>query len=150
MSISLDANINASPQERALVSVFAKRPHYGGPAAGSRPCPTLHPTGRNFKILHGVAREGRQMQAKSRSSNSIPRPACASAPAACPRKEECRPFQGLCETPSAPSHRLTPVASRLSPLAGLLSRSRESVNFLGHEFSCRRKSLFDGRSIDDK
>ena len=26
---------------------------------GSRPCPTLHPTGRNFIILHGVAQMGR-------------------------------------------------------------------------------------------
>jgi len=35
-------------------------------------------------------------------------------------------------------------------LRGSAFPSRESVNFLGHEFSCRRKSLFDGRSIDDK
>src|SRR5580700_8657061 len=42
----------------SIENVFAKGPHYGGPSAGSRPCPTLHPTGRNFKILHGVAVRG--------------------------------------------------------------------------------------------
>ena len=49
-----------------LHDFFANLTQYCGPAAGSRPCPTLHPTGRNFKILHGVAVRGLKCRVRKR------------------------------------------------------------------------------------